>query len=120
MKTKNEKTRAEFDGLPQRNHVFAPGDKVLVYRLGFCMRPFIEGEAGIIDPVPGASGLYRVKFRHERLPVVRLVHEGAWQSHPERLVADLMAHWRATIAPETLGPSIAEISEFGAGMLRKH
>jgi hypothetical protein len=90
-------------GFDRVTPAFAPGDKVVIYKLALCSRPFIEGSATIVAPLPGAADLYRVRFEGERRPLVRLAHSGLWQSDPDKLLSALMAHWRDTIAPEMFG-----------------
>jgi hypothetical protein len=90
-------------------HAFAPGDKVIVYRLALCSRPFIEGSATILDPIPHIADLYRVRFDGERRQLHRLVHAGAWQSGPDGLLRALLAHWRGTINPEIFSDISADV-----------
>lgn len=91
-------------------HAFVAGEKVFIYRMAIRSRPFIEGAATIIEPVPQTTGLYRVRFDGERRQLERLVHGGAWQSDPDGLLGALLAHWRSTINPEIFDDFSANIS----------
>lgn len=80
-----------------------PGDPVTIYRLRFECLPLIEGEATIVAAHQREPNLYRVQFTNERQPRTRLVHGGAWQIAPDKMLRALVDHWRASVAPETYG-----------------
>lgn len=83
-------------------HAFGVGAKITVFRLLLPTRPLIEGRAEIIAPVTRAAHLYKVRFEGERRAQIRFVHPGDWQNAPERQLAALLAHWRATLTPDIL------------------
>lgn len=80
-----------------------PGDRVTVYRFRLECRPLIEGQATIVATHDLEPNLYSVRFANERQTRTRFVHTGVWQSHPEQMLAALIEHWRASVAPETYG-----------------
>jgi hypothetical protein len=75
---------------------------VTIFRFGLFKRPFIEGVATIIAPVAGVEHFYRVRFAGERRVRERLAHPGDWQSHPEKLLAELRAEWLQSLTPELI------------------
>ncbi len=65
-------------------------------------QPKIEGLATLVAPMPYAPDVWRVRFVGEDMTRIRLVHPGPWQRSPERIIAALQLHWRATLDPSLL------------------
>src|SRR5262249_36596644 len=84
------------------SHPFQPGQRVTVFRFGHFRRPFIEGQARIVSAMLGRPDMYHVRFEGEQRSRERLVHPGAWQSQPERLLRQLVAAWQQSLTPELL------------------
>jgi hypothetical protein len=89
-------------------HPFQPGQRVTVFRFGHFRRPLIEGQAEIVSALADKPDVYLVRFEGERRTRERLVHPGAWQNQPDRLLRQLIAAWQQSLTPELLREFFAD------------
>lgn len=80
-----------------------PGDRAIVLRPLALVRPSeVEGWSRLLAPIPHTQGHWRVHFFGERLPRVRVVHGGVFQTHLEEIISALNDHHRAFADPTLL------------------